>query len=169
MTWWPNWLPATANIAEVAWTASTALGATVAAIGAGLTTENFRAARRAYRRACTATMVNRLHLDLTAQDVRNETIVVSTLLLLLLVLVLFVSVGILAMATPDPIRPVTREADLLETIVLVAGAAIITVAVVLLAVGSILNRRGRHRRMTYITGRLLTEEKARRQAARGQP
>jgi uncharacterized membrane protein (DUF485 family) len=166
MTGWPNVLPPTANGIETVWSASTAVGTTVAAIGAGITTTNLRAARRAYRRALLGGATNQLHVAITEQAVRNESIAVAALVLLLVMLALFVIVGVVAMWTPEPLRPEVQVTDVLAAGVLVAGVVIASIAVILLTVGSILNRRDRHRLTNRITGRLLTEEMARRLAAR---
>lgn len=162
---WPS-LPPTADMVETAWTGATSFGALVAAIGAGITTQNLQAARRAHHRACTTAPVNRLHTMITMQAVRNETISVTTLVLLLGVLVLFVIIGIYAMLTPDPIREELRMVDLVTTLGLVLGALVVTVAVVMMMAGSILNRRDRHRMTNLVAGNLLAEMIAKRRAER---
>lgn len=155
MTPWPNLLPATADAVETIWTAATSLGVLASAIGAGITTSNLRAARRARRLAIGAVPANRLHIMITDQAVRNEWISVVTLLFLLVMLALFVAIGGFAMLTPDPVRPELRAVDFVTTVVLVIGALIATAAALMLTIGSILNRRDRHRLMNRITARLL--------------
>jgi hypothetical protein len=105
-------------------------------------------------------------MALTEHDVRTEWVLVAVLVLLLAMLLLFAGVGVLAMLTPPPVREDTQVADNFTAGVLVAGAFIATVAVVLLTTLSVLNRRDRHRITNQVTGRLLTEEMARRRAAR---
>jgi Trk-type K+ transport system membrane component len=163
---WPS-LPPTADVVETVWTACTAFGTLVAAIGAGITTTNLRSALRAHQRATTTAPVNRLHTMITEQAVRNESISAAALALLLAVLALFVAIGVYAMFSPDPIRAELREVDLVTTVVLVVGAAVTTVAVAMLAVGSVLNRRDRHRLVNRITGQLIGEQMERRQSGGG--
>jgi hypothetical protein len=166
MTACPNVLPSTASGIETVWSASTAIGATVAAIGAGITATNLRAAQRAHRRTLNAARPDRLHISITEQAVRNEVFTVAALVLVVLVLGLFVTVGVVAMFTPEPIRPEVSTADFLEALALVAGAILLTIVAVVLTVESALNRRDRHAITSRITGRLLTEEMQRRLATR---
>lgn len=168
MTPWGNPLPDTADIAETVWTGVTALGTLAAAVGAGMTATNLKAARRAARRARAAAPAIPLHLAITGQAVRNELLTVATLTLLLVVLALFVVIGAAAMLTPEPVRRELRAEDLIATVALVIGAVLVTVATVLLTIGSILNRRDRHRLVNQITGQYLREQLARRAAERAQ-
>lgn len=154
---WPE-LPVTAGVAETVWTAATAVGVVVAALGASITTTNLRAAQRAHRRACSAAPVNRLHTSITAQAVRNEALSVGVLSLLLFVLALFVAIGVVAMLTPEPVREALRAGSVASSLVLVAGAMLVTVTTVVLSVGSVLNRRDRHRLVNRIAGRLLADQ-----------
>lgn len=163
MTPLANWLPATADVAEAVWTIVTTVGTLIAAIGAAITMTNLRAAQRANRRACAADPINQLHTDITGQALRNEWIGVGVLGLLLVTLGLFVGIGVLAIVTPDPIRQELRDADLVTTRVLVVGTLLVTAAVIAMTIGSILNRRARHRLTNRITGQLLREAMARRQ------
>lgn len=153
-------LPPTADVSEAVWTLATALGTLVAAIGAGLTTTNLRAARRAHRRAVTT--ANRLHTMITGQAVRNEAISVGVLAVLLVTLATFAAIGAFAMLTPDPVRAELRTVDFVTTMGLVSGAVIVTIATAALTIGSVLNRRDRHRLTNLITGRILADQMARR-------
>jgi uncharacterized BrkB/YihY/UPF0761 family membrane protein len=162
MTAWPNLLPPTADLLETVWTVTTAAGTGIAALGAGITTTNLLAAVRAHRRATGAETPNRLHTAITGQSVRNEIFSVVVLSLLLFVLALFVAIGILAMLTPEPVRAELRTEDLVTTVVLVIGAAVVTIATVTLTIGSVLNRRDRHRVTNRITARLLRTQMERR-------
>lgn len=162
---WPS-LPPTASLVETVWTVTTAVGTGFAAAGAGITASNLRAARRAHGRASLRNPPNRLHVLITHQALRNEWFSVSALTLALLMLTVFVSIGILAMVTPEPVRVELKMEDLAVTLALVFGAMVGTAIAIVLTVGSVLNRRDRHRLTNAITGRLLSEQMARRKAAR---
>lgn len=164
MNAWPSVLPDTASAAETVWTGATAIGTIAASFGAGITTSNLRAARKAAGRARAAVPVVPLHTAITDQAVRNEAISAATLVLLLVMLTLFVTVGVVSMATPEPVREELKLADQVVVVVLLVGAGLATVAAILLTLGSILNRRDRHRLTNRITGRLIREQLAARRA-----
>lgn len=161
---WPS-LPPTATMPETVWTAASMLGLLVAVFGAGITSTNLRAARRSYRRACRAVPAVPLHTLITWQAARNELLSVVVVGLLAVVLALFVGVGILQMLTPEPQRPEVVREQMVTIVVLVAGVVLFAAISALLTIGSLLNRRDRHELTNRITGRLLQEQWAHRQAA----
>jgi hypothetical protein len=160
---WPS-LPPTATVPETVWTAASMLGLLVAVFGAGITSTNLRAARRAHRHACQAGGPDvPLNALITWQAVRNELLAVVVVGLLAVVLALFVGVGVLAMLTMEPQRPELVREQMVTIAVLVAGVVLFAAISALLTIGSALNRRDRHELTNRITGRLLREQWAHRQ------
>jgi ABC-type uncharacterized transport system fused permease/ATPase subunit len=162
---WPS-LPPTATMPETVWTAASMLGLLVAVFGAGITSTNLRAARRSYQRARQAVPAVPLHTLITWQAARNELLSVVVIGILAVVLALFVGVGVLAMLTTEPQRPEVVREQMVTISVLVAGVVLFVVISALLTIGSLLNRRDRHELTNRITGRLLREQMAHRQAGK---
>lgn len=154
------------SLAEVVWTVATVLGSLMAAIGLAITRSNLLAALRAHRRARATVPVNHLHTAITEQSVRNEAISVIVLALLLVKLLLYAWVGVVALGTSEIANLESVEyLRILTTTVLLIGATLLSVAVVLLSVGSIQNRRDRHRMTNRITGHLLREDLVKRRGS----